>query len=59
MAQNIDEFEKFLSIRQHFTHQNFLLPDNLLLFACLPDYFFMQGVITSIRANVILFPVHN
>jgi len=33
--------------------------DNLLPFACLPDHFFAQGVIASIRAHAILFPIRN
>jgi len=55
---NIDEFDEFLSIRQHFPHQNFPLIISSVV--CMPDHFFMQGVIAgySIRAHAILFPVH-
>jgi len=54
-GENIDEF---LSIRQHFPYQNFPL---IISFAvCMPDHFFVQGVIASysICAHAILFPVH-
>jgi len=58
-GKNIDGFDEFLSIPQHFTHQNFPLIIFCHLPACLPDNFFMQGIIAVLRTNAILFPVHN
>jgi len=53
-GENIDEFDKFLSIRQHFPYQNF----PLILFCRLPARpLFAQGVIASIRAHAKFFPV--
>jgi len=56
-GENIDEFDEFLSIHQHFTHQNF----PLITFCHLPaiQTTFAQGVIASIRARPIIFPVRN
>jgi len=56
MGENIDEFDKFLSIRQHFPHQNF--PLIISSAVCMPNHFFVQGVIASyhIRAHAIFFP---
>ena len=52
MAQNIDEFDEFLSIRQQFPHQNF----PLIIFCHLPARpLFARGVIASIRAHAKLF----
>jgi len=53
-GENIDEFDKFLSIRQHFSYQNF----PLMIFCRLPARpLFAQGVIVSIRAHAKFFPV--
>ena len=52
-GENIDEFDKFLSICQHFSHQNFPL-----IICRLPARpLFAQGVIDSIRAHAKFFPV--
>jgi len=55
-GENIDEFDEFLSIRQHFPYQNFPLIISSAI--CMPDHFSMKGVIASysIRAHAILFP---
>jgi len=58
-GENIDEFDEFLSIRQHFPHQNF----SLIIFCRLHIRpLFAQGVIASyiiaIRAHAILFPIY-
>jgi len=46
-GENIDEFDEFLSIRQHFPYQNF----PLIIFCRLPAKpLFAQGVIASIYA---------
>jgi len=48
-GESIDEFDEFLSIRQHFPYQNFLL----IIFCHLPARpFFVQGVIASICTHV-------
>jgi len=53
-VENIDEFDEFLSIRQHFPYQNF----PLIIFCRLPARsLFTQGIIASIRAHVKFFPV--
>jgi len=57
-GENIDEFDEFLSIHQHFPHQNFPL-----IFCRLHTRpLFAQGVIASyiiaIRAHAILFPIY-
>ena len=50
-GENIDEFDEFLSIRQHFPHQNFPL-----IICRLPARpLFAQGVIASIRAHTKFF----
>jgi len=46
MGENIDKFDKFLSIRQHFPHQNY----PMIIF--LPDHFFAQCVIASIHIHM-------
>jgi len=52
--ENIDEFDEFLSIRQHFNHQNF----PLIIFCCLPPRpLFVQGVNASICAHAKFFPI--
>jgi len=60
MAQNFDgrNIDEFLSIRQHFPYQKF--PLIISSAVCMPDHFFVQGVITSysMRSHAILFPVH-
>ena len=55
-GENIDEFDEFLSICQHFPHQTF--PLIIFSVVCIPDHFFTQGVIASYitRAHAILFP---
>jgi len=54
MWENIDKFDEFLSIRQHFPNQNF----PLIIFLHLPARpLFVQDVITSIRAHAKFFPV--
>jgi len=54
-GENIDEIDEFLSIRQHFPYQNF--PLIISSAVCMPDNFFVQGVIASyiiaIRAHAI------
>jgi len=54
--ESIDEFDKFLSIRQHFPYQNF--PLIISSAVCMPDHFFVKHVIAgySIRAHAVLFP---
>jgi len=53
-GENIDEFDEFLSIRQHFSYQNF----PVIIFCRLPARpLFAQGVITSIRAHAKIFPI--
>jgi len=50
-GENIDEFDEFLSIRQHFPHQNFLL-----IICHLPARpFFAQGIIDSIHTHAKFF----
>jgi len=45
---NIDEFDKFLPVCQHFPYQNF----TLIIFCHLPARpLFAQGIITSIRVH--------
>jgi len=54
MGKNIDEFDEFLSVCQHFPYQNF----PLIIFCHLPArQLNVQGVITSIRAHAKFFPV--
>jgi len=53
-GENIDKFDEFLLIRQHFPYQNF----PLIIFCRLPARpLFAQGVIASIRAHAKIFPV--
>jgi len=55
-GENIDEFEKFLSIHQHFPYQNF----PLIIFCHLPaGSLLAQGVIIIVyqRTHVKFFPV--
>jgi len=53
-GENIDKFDEFLSIHQHFPYQNF----PLIIFCHLPARpLFAQGVIASIHAHAKIFPV--
>jgi len=53
-GKNIDEFDEFLSIHQHFPYQNF----PLIIFYRLPSRpLYAQGVIASIHAHAKFFPV--
>jgi len=47
IGENIDEFDEFLSIHQHFPYQKF----PLIIFCCFPARpLFAQGVITVVYA---------
>jgi len=50
MGENIDEFDDFLSIGQHFPYQNFPLIISSAVY--MPDHFFVQGVIAIAIAYV-------